>query len=384
MKNFTSFEKCMIENGGHAAQSASYCTDDEILRMKHRGALVFLPVIIACFSMFITVLYLTASVYKACIGGVVWAFCIFLIDRALMSGTASLLSFSAIGRILFSVISSLVVAECLVLVVFSDSIRESQQSVMQEKTNNIVRKYDAKKDLAFNVYESSRKELESKTKIFTDEIDGKGGSRKRGWGEIGDVKHDNLLMARKKFTADSLKYYKNIEQLDSIQSIEISELKNNKAENISGQLKTLASIDDDYIKIAVWLFRFLILLAEMMPIFLKYTKPKPSDIYQKVLSLQSQQLLEELNLYTKLQMDILNEKSKNTKSKAKIQAGYDNNIDEMSMYEAYVNEMDKRYETMAYKHHLTENENVVSSASINADIFTKLDAKWQDLMGVRT
>jgi hypothetical protein len=381
MKKTNALDTVLLEAGGHTYTAAQHCTDDEALRMKQRGALVFVPTIMACAGMMLTVYYISnawaVSVAAAC----VWACIIFAIDKALMASNGSLLSFSAIGRILFAIVNSIVIAECIILLVFADTIKEKRHEVLQSKVDTIAMKYNVLKNQEAIDYSASKGDVENKLSIFTKEIDGSGGSVKRGWGIIGNEKHKAYVMAKNKCTADSIKYNTEIMKIDSIKNEEINAYLQSNANDIAGQLKTLASIDDAYIKIAVWLLRLLLLLVEMMPIFLKYSSAKPSDMYDKVLLLQANKLLEEFKLTAKLDLDILGEKSNYTESTAKVKASYDHNLAEMDMYNAYINAMMAKWQNEMTTKQATFDKAAMHEIEFYDVVRTMLDRKWVSMLG---
>ncbi|MFZ1749828.1 MAG: DUF4407 domain-containing protein, partial [Saprospiraceae bacterium] len=244
MKQFSSITKFFIKTGGYDPVAASQCTSDENIRMEQRGSLVFVPTFIAFLGMCTSVWAVSHNLVLALIVGTLWAMIVFKIDVALMSGTASLLSFTGIGRMLFALTASFIVAECMIMVVFQDTIQEKDQAIVQSYLDKSTAHFDSLLTLESNKLGISKHDRDDKFRIFREEIDGSGGSRKKGWDKIGNAKYSNYVSAAKAYSADSITYLINYTALEERKAKEINEFKAARANDIAGKLKTLSEIDN--------------------------------------------------------------------------------------------------------------------------------------------
>ena len=108
----------------------------------------------------------------------------FLIDRSLMSQSSDSVSWGLVGRILFAILNSLVVAECILVIIFADSIQSQKDKVFEATKLNIEQRYEQvatkfRQDIVEREVVKNNAE-----KIYFDEIDGNGGSRNRGFGSM--------------------------------------------------------------------------------------------------------------------------------------------------------------------------------------------------------
>jgi hypothetical protein len=378
MNKLSSTSQFFIKLGGYDPAAAAQCTTDETLRMEQRGSLVFVPTFIALLGMATSIWTVSHNIPLALVVGILWSWIVLKIDTALMYGTAPLFSLTGIGRIVFAITASCIVSECLVMVVFQDTIEEKEQAIVQSFVDHSIAHYDSLKSLEFEKVQKSKQFRDDAFGVFQNEIDGTGGSGYEGWDKIGDVKYQNYQNAAKAYSADSLLYLNRTKELDASRSSEINAYKSARAIDIAGKLKTLSEIENPYVHIAAWFLRLLLIMAELMPLFMKYQPSKTSDIYDKVVAMQARALLHDIELETKHNAEVASEKSKAIGKLAKIQADLQTDIKEMDLNETYVRQMSDRYDKYMRKFEPTQEDEPENSKIKN--IRDRIESLWQKMM----
>ncbi len=359
----------LISMGGGDKEVLAHCTSEEVNRFVIRGALIFIPTVLAFWGMYLMAFFSSKSVVISSLCASTWAFIVFLIDRSLMAQSSDSISWGLVGRILFAILNSLVVAECILVIIFADSIQSQKDKVFESAKLNIEQRYEQvtskfRQDIVEHEVLKNNAE-----KTYFDEIDGNGGSRNRGFGSISAEKLKALNSANRQLDSVKAIAASNILTSDSLKLAEIEELSRNRSKDLASSLDMLHGIGTGYIPLATWMIRLLLLLVELMPVFLKFGSSKPDDIYKYALKKMGQKKKDEMDLILLNEMELIKAKTQYSTIIARQQAAYDNSLEELDLYTNFINEMAARQATDIP---IIENER---------DNFSdRVSSKWKELL----
>ncbi|MBP7642034.1 MAG: DUF4407 domain-containing protein [Saprospiraceae bacterium] len=369
MKKFNFMYGTLISMGGGDKEVLAHCTSEEVNRFVIRGALIFIPTVLAFWGMYLMAFFSSKSVVISSLCASTWAFIVFLIDRSLMAQSSDSISWGLVGRILFAILNSLVVAECILVIIFADSIQSQKDKVFESAKLNIEQRYEQvtskfRQDIVEHEVLKNNAE-----KTYFDEIDGNGGSRNRGFGSISAEKLKALNSANRQLDSVKAIAASNILTSDSLKLAEIEELSRNRSKDLASSLDMLHGIGTGYIPLATWMIRLLLLLVELMPVFLKFGSSKPDDIYKYALKKMGQKKKDEMDLILLNEMELIKAKTQYSTIIARQQAAYDNSLEELDLYTNFINEMAARQATDIP---IIENER---------DNFSdRVSSKWKELL----
>jgi hypothetical protein len=380
MNKLNYFEKHLIENGGYSPVIAHHCSEDEQQRMKLRGLLIYIPTLLAFLGMFLMVHYKSNEYQYSTIAAVLWAMVIFHVDKAMMQSTSSNV-ISLFGRIVFAIVNSIVIGECILLLVFSDTIDQKAQSIKQMEIDKIENIYTEKQDEIYKKLSNAKKALDKSYDNYIKEIDGSGGSGERGIGLIAQEKYEGYSNELKKYSLDTSHLYIKLRDQEKTKKNEIEAYVRSIANDLPGRLDTLHSVNSNYIHLGAWLLRILLLLVELLPILLKFGSSKASDIYDKLLQEQGKHKFGQIEAASQNEMEILSEKRKYIKSTAKLKANYENDIEELNLHNNYINELLAIYQNDLLQDEYKIKEINNTALNKNVIIAAKIKAKkWLEIM----
>ena len=344
MKKFNFIYISLISLGGGDKEVLAHCTSEEVNRFVIRGALIFIPTVLAFWGMYLMAFFSSKSILISSLCASTWSFIVFLIDRSLMSQSSDSVSWGLVGRILFAILNSLVVAECILVIIFADSIQSQKDKVFEATKLNIEQRYEQvatkfRQDIVEREVVKNNAE-----KIYFDEIDGNGGSRNRGFGSISAEKLKALNIANRQLDSIKAIAASSLQKTDSLKLAAINELSGNRSNDLASSLDILHCIDTGYIPLAAWMIRLLLLLVELMPVFLKFGGSKPDDIYHYALKKMAQKKKDEMDLILLNEMELIKAKTQYSTVIARQKAAYDNSLDELDLYTNFIDEMAVRQE----------------------------------------
>lgn len=295
--------------GGFDAKTASDCDAASIQKLKILGSMVLIPVIIGFFSFsYATYKISGGNQTMAFIGGAVWAFVIFLIDRAIIGYAKPGFSLGMIGRFLLAIVIALTVSLPLELLVFQDAIIEQHNSELVTLQDATKAKYNDKITDVKQPLIEKEKAVNELYEDYRDESDGSGGTLNRGIGPVALAKYKVWQEAKTAFENEKEEVLREVRILKSEQRAEEIQNKKSNARGLLGDIRALNAIEDPIVPIATNLLRAFFLFIELIPILLKVTKT--SNIYHDIEELTQANTKETMQMTNDYRLE-LNRKQSN-------------------------------------------------------------------------
>lgn len=284
MKKSNFIQRTFLNAGAYVRSINEQCTDRENSENSIKGSLLFIPAIAAFFSYGYTAYFLSQNVLISTGAGILAFVIIFLVDRSILAlGKPGQLSLGILGRLALSLVLSTLIAEQILIGVFSDSIQEKQATEIALKIAKINNKYDFKVKAANEEIAPMTEELTRLRDAYISEGDGSTGTKKEGTGPIYKIKkkaHDDYKVVYDN-TVERVR--SQIADLNSQRDTEIEQTKNAQATGIIGSLRSLHNLaeEEPIVETAMWLLRIALVLLEMLPIFIKLSSRKDS-VYEQI------------------------------------------------------------------------------------------------------
>lgn len=303
MKSISTIQKLLIRAAGYDLESTKSCTTSEVNKMAKHGTLVIIPAIVGLFSMSYAMQLITQNNQLAILGGVVWGVLIFFIDRSLV-GLIRPGSFNVgiLGRFLFAIIIGFTVAEPVVLLTFKDAIKEKINSNYISKKDNVNSKYEPRISFLDAKLKIAKERLETKQKLYTQEMDGTGGSGNPNKGPIFKQKYEDYQNELLAYNALKSEITSQISEIKTKRDSDISNVKEFQANGLLGQFRALHAIEDKEVTYATWVLRLFFFFIEILPFLIKISPNDGTDLYYDL-----------VENYNQVQLDIVT--SNNTKRK---------------------------------------------------------------------
>lgn len=293
MKKLSTLQEILIKAAGYDLETAKSCTSSEINKMAKHGTLVIIPAIVGLFSMSYAMYLISKNTLISLLGGVLWGIIIFFIDRSLVSlNRPGTLNLGMLGRFLFAVIIGFVVAEPVVLLAFKDSINEKLNASFIVEKDKVTSKYAPEFVLLESKLTNAKNNLKEKQRLYTEEMDGTGGSGNPNKGPIYQQKYldyQNELVA---YNSLETKIEKQIGEKQNQMNTEILTIKQSQGDGLLGQFRALHSIDDKEVEYATWALRLFFFFIEIIPFLIKISPSREGDLYYDVKDNQNKIQLE--------------------------------------------------------------------------------------------
>lgn len=263
------FEKLIINFAGYDVETVANSSSAEKKRVVTLGLTLFVPVLLGTFSGG----YAIATIAKnpnAAWYGLVYGFIIYLIDRAMLSITNQNW-ITYVGRMLLAVIVGLVISLPIKLLIFDDSIQEELHAQAQKERNNIENKYAAVISQKYNEINNDKLIIETDYKAWMTEMDGSGGTQKRGRGNIADVKENEYRAKATISKAFQAMKYAEIDSLRTVMTTEINEKLNAQGTGLLSRYNALGRVAgrEPFVKTATYILWAFLTLLELVPLLVK-------------------------------------------------------------------------------------------------------------------
>ena len=321
MQNNISFLTALaLWAGGFDLETARQCTSSEIRTKSILGSTVFIPPLLGFMSFTYAANLVLRDTISSIFCGIAWAIIVFIIDRTIMGygrpGKTSKLGVAA--RFLLAIVISLTLAEPITVAFFQDAIDEQQQLELIELRDDVRRKFDTKIEALNFELSEGKVILDQKQQDYLDEIDGSGGSQKRGEGRIARQKkaaYEAELVAYENLKSTITPQ---IATLEADKLRELAEIESTYARGLLGSLTALHNIKNPIVQFFVWLIRLFFLLVELVPIMMKLSKSGNMDLYYKIIDDNDKQCLAIKQMTSKDRLEILKKEEQLKFSKQQI------------------------------------------------------------------
>lgn len=311
MKSLRQIQKFLIICAGYDSEIAEKCTSSEITKITTLGTLVVIPAILGFFSAFIAVWLTSHNVFISLMGGMVWSAIIFFVDRAIVSyGRSKKIDLIFFGRLCMAIVIAFTISMFLEIAIFYDAIREQQQVELIEMHDQTNTKFNSQIILLQSKLSKAKERLDEKEDDFLNELDGSGGTHKRGAGPVYQEKKDAYEKEQALYNEEKGRVAGAIERLEALIEEEVSLIDSTYAEGILGSLRALFSIEDPIVKWATWLIRLLLLFIELIPILIKITPTGDIGVYHKIVDMNDRNQISIQELTNKDYLAVLEEEAK--------------------------------------------------------------------------
>lgn len=278
-------QRFFINLTGHDIETVENTTSAEKTRIVTMGVSLLVPIIFGTLSGGYTAYLFIHSPWAYAVG-LAWGTVVYLIDRVLLSMTSqNVLGY--VMRLLMAVLIGLAVSLPLKLKIFEDAIVEELQGQNQEKMNQIQQKYQPKLDAIDADLHRKEAMLEGQRKTWEVEMDGSGGTKKRGIGIIARTKGTEYRKAQQDFDAYRTAKLNEKESLTHTTKVEIQSMSLASANGFMGQYKALGRVSEKepFIKMAAYIIWALFTLIELIPLLVKITSR--DNLYDNVVALNN-------------------------------------------------------------------------------------------------
>ena len=294
MNRLSIFTKFLLMCAGVDCATMGQATSSEVNKYKIIGTCVLIPALIAVFSGFYAAFLVSKSLLIAAIFAPCWAFVIYVLDRAVVSGTRpGHFSFGVFGRIMLAVVIAFTLSEPFIIKVFEDAIEERQLFVIKEKQSVFSTEYDVRIEELEKQSQIERTKVEELQTSFIGETDGTSGSKVPNRGPIADIKEAAYLKALNDFNQNEAERKNEISIL-RVEKNEKHQLVKDKAANgLLGNMIILSQLSDEQplVLASSWFLRLFFLCLELIPILVKLSFSKDSDLYNKLVDFNNETCL---------------------------------------------------------------------------------------------
>ncbi len=245
------------------------------------GGAVLFTGILAFFSSFYAIFMVFQNEYLAFCVGIFWALGIINLDKYLIITTKKENQWYNVPiRLVMAIIIGLAVSRPLELRIFKTEIEEKLREQLITKQTDIRTNFDRQIAAKQQIIDDAQLKVEEMRKIYLDEMDGAGGTKKRGIGDIATAKKVEFEKEEIKVQNDIKPIKEQIEVLRKQQENGVNELNTKQSYGILAQNNALSAIDDAGASVMIWVITLLLMMFEITPILLKVTTK--SGCYEKV------------------------------------------------------------------------------------------------------
>ena len=295
MNKITITQRFFINLGGFDRKTIESATSSEISKMALMGSMVLVPALLGFFSFGYGIYLISGNTSIAFMGGLIWAFVILIIDRAIMGyGKPGEFNLGLLGRFLLAVTVGLVIAEPIILLAFNDAIQEQQYEELQAEIDNVNQKYDAKLTTYQVKLDTMRSRVDAKQAAYTTEMDGTGGSGVRNKGPIYQKKYDDYKNELQAFNEGKKKIDAQIALAEDGKKAELALLTESMGNGLLAQINALNKIESQAVLLATWVLRLFFFFIELIPFFMKIS-PSGRGLYYEIIDRNDDEALEILD-----------------------------------------------------------------------------------------
>lgn len=219
-----------------------------------------------------------------------WAFIVFLIERAVVASTRpGEFSFGVIGRMFLAVVFAFVIAVPLELKVFNDAVQERLAKNISESSKSINSDYGQQIAAINKDISAAKAKVDDLKRNYSDEMDGSGGSRQRGKSVIAKEKEKLYLNEEKYYDVYAKNKQKEIDALNMQRDEKTHTATKSQAQGFLGQMRVLGELskEDNTVFWGIWLIRLFFLCIELIPILIKLGSGKKGEAYYSIVDQNS-------------------------------------------------------------------------------------------------
>lgn len=292
------FNTIGLRLGGFNIKASKKCTESEIEENARAGYTLLASFVIAFFSYSFCFFFFTDDITLSGILGFIFAAVIISIDRALITLTdLSKFSISSLIRFFLAICLAGIMAEPLILGIYQDAVKEEQYTVLTHKIKETEAPFDRKIEKKEAILQEQRYDVKLKRDEYIDELDGSGGSGKKGEGIIAKRKEKAFSDAQKDLIELERWISEEIKQIKLDKSSAVAGLESSVANGLLGSIKTLHNIaeKETVVFYSSWAIRICLILIELLPILIKISRSKGKGVYYNVIGQENIETLEYLN-----------------------------------------------------------------------------------------
>jgi hypothetical protein len=295
MNNLSFITRFLLSCAGVDFQTIMQTTSSEINKYKIMGTCVLLPAMMALFSGYYAMYLISQSLWISLSFAPFWAMIIFILDRAVVSGTRpGRISFGVLGRIVLAVIIAFTISEPFILSLFSDTIEDKRVFVISEKQKHASTEFDEQIEAIKNKSNVEKTKVEDLHTSYIQEVDGTGGSKVAYRGPIAKIKEEAYLNALGDYKQNELVRQQKISLLEEKKEDKRQLVQSKDADGFLGNMVILGQLGKENSTVwwATWLICLLFLCIELIPILMKLGDSKDKDLYHDIQDMNDDACLE--------------------------------------------------------------------------------------------
>lgn len=284
-------QKFFINCSGADANTLADATTAERNTFVTLGMTVLIPTLLGYCSGGYAAFLITNNKQIAITFGLLWALIIFIIDRSVVSSMSGSV-LPAIGRLCLAILIGIVVSLPLELKIFGDAISEELNRAYSTNVAAVQAAYTHKIDAIDADLKQRKSEISSLRDNYLDEMDGGGGSGKRGYGPYAIQKRAEYEQAKSEFTVYRQDRLLERSSLKQQEMDEIARLQNKQATGLLGQWKALGQLSkrEPYVLYASWALTLIFILIELIPILVKLSIS--NTLYKRLINANDEATIE--------------------------------------------------------------------------------------------
>lgn len=257
---------------GADEKTLEMCSSAEKTKFALLGSLILVPIVTATVAAVIASRYFTSN--PLIIGAIclAWGLLMFVIERAMLASLRpGRMNFAAWFRVLVAVAMSAIVSELLVLALFKTDIDSVLARKHTQEANTVLNAGDSRINRLKAELAEKKSTLDLKEKAYIDEIDGRTGSGKKGFGPSTKAK----LEALEKERSEYLEIKSRLDaEIAREQERRETTLATTVASQHSGLLESIATLNEmkeerPIIGLILWVLRVFLLGIELMPLVIR-------------------------------------------------------------------------------------------------------------------
>lgn len=295
MNNMNFITRFLLACAGVDCQTIMQTTSSEINKYKIMGTCVLLPAMMALFSGFYAMYLISQSLWISLIFAPFWAMIIFVLDRAVVSGTRpGRFSLGVLGRIALAIIIAFTISEPIILRLFNDTIEDKRVFVISEKQEQVSTEFDEQIEKIRNHSNEENMKVDGLQTSYIQEVDGTGGSKVAYRGPIAIIKENVYLKALEVYEQNELERQQKISSLEKKRADKRQIVADKDANGFLGNMMILGQLGEENSTVwcSTWLIRLLFLCIELIPILIKLGYSKDKDLYHKTQDMNDEVCIE--------------------------------------------------------------------------------------------
>ena len=257
---------------GADEKTLEMCSSAEKTKFSLLASLVLVPIVTAILAAVFAARYFTDSPLVIAAICVVWGLVMFVIERAMLASLRpGKMNFAAWFRVIVAVAMSAIVSELLMLALFRTDINSVMARKHAEEARTVLDAGDIRIKALKDELATKKAALDAKEKTYIDEIDGRTGSGKKGFGPSAKAK----LVALEKEQAEYAELKAQLEtEIESEKTRRESTVSATVAAQQCGLLESIATLNEmkeerPIIGIILWVLRAFLLGIELMPLVIR-------------------------------------------------------------------------------------------------------------------